>query len=189
VAYYIESRFFLKGRVICNVNREIMMMPAAEPPPPIEPDDLRNEYQLSASSVLGISWRRRQTMAISISSYEPRPLIFGDPSAGNDLPSTELLLQFSTRQLATGNEPEDLAPEISDCELTITLEAITYFLQREEYSVLSFTEAHDTPFSVVKTTKFKTQRRKFRGLNWKKAKHTDCKCPRTSVAHRIRTYF
>jgi hypothetical protein len=95
-------------------------------------------------------------MTISISPCEPRPLIFPASNADNELPSTELLLRFSTRQILTGNESEDLEkPDITDCWLTIILEATTYFLQHEKDSVMSFTEARDTLFSVVKRTRYK----------------------------------
>jgi hypothetical protein len=175
VAYYIEARLFLKSRVICDASREIIVMPVAETPPPIEPEDLRNEYRLFASSPMGVSWRRKHAMTISMSTLEPQPLIFGDSKMTDVVPSTELLLRFSARQMLAGDALEELTkPEITDCDLTIILEATTYFLQREENSVLSFAEAQNTPLSVVKTARFKTQKQKFRSLNWRRSKEVNC---------------
>jgi hypothetical protein len=176
VAYYIEARLFLKGHLVCEASREIILMPVAVMPPPIEPGDLKNEYRLFTSSELGISWRRKHGLMVSISSSEPRPLSFSIPSAKDEILSTELVLAFSARPMLSDNETENLArPEVTECNLAITLEATTYFLRREEESVLSVVEARDTPFSVVKTAKFKSQRMKIRLLNWDRAKSTTCR--------------
>jgi hypothetical protein len=188
ITYYIEARLFLKGRMTCDASREIIVMPVTETPPPIEPEDLRNEYRLFASSPMGISWRRRHDMTISISSLEPRPLIFEASKQTDVVPSTHLLLRFSTQQILTGDASEELTkPEIANCDLTITLEATTYFLQYEEHSVLSFAEAQNTPFSVVKTARFKTQRQNFRLLDWKRSSDVNCKF-QTKVPSAMETY-
>ena len=55
-------------------------MPLAETPPLIELGDLRNGYRLFTSSQLGITWRRRHTFMVLISSLEPQPLLFESPS-------------------------------------------------------------------------------------------------------------
>jgi hypothetical protein len=170
VAYFIEIRLFLKGRAVCEATREIMVMPVAETPPPIDPEDLRNEYCLFASSPLGISWRRRHCLMVSVASLEPQSLLFNSASAKEYLSSTELLLTFSVRQMLADNDSWYFAkPEITNCDITITLEATTYFLPQEEQSVLSVSEARDRQYSVVKMSKFKTQSLKFRSLKWDKA--------------------
>ncbi|KAN0110793.1 hypothetical protein V8E51_007180 [Hyaloscypha variabilis] len=173
VAYYIEARLFLKGHFVCEASREIILMPVAVMPPPIEPGDLKNEYRLFTSSELGTSWRRKHSLMVSISSSEPRPLSFSISSAKDEVFSTELVLAFSARPIPSDNETENLArTEVTECNLAITLEATTYFLRHEEESVISVVEARDTPFSVVKTAKFKSQRMKVRLLNWDRAKST-----------------
>ncbi len=175
VAYYIEVRLFLKGHLVCEASREIILMPVAAMPPPIEPGDLQNEYRLFTSSELGTSWRRKHNLMVSISSSEPRPLSFSISSAKDEVFSTELVLAFSTRRMLGDIETENLArPEVTECNLAITLEATTYFLWHEEESVLSVAEARDTPFSVVKTAKFKSQRMKVRLLNWDRKKSSTC---------------
>ena len=193
VAYYIDARFFLKGHVVRETTREIMVMPVTETPPPIDPGDLRNEYRLLASSPIGISWRRRRPLTVSISSSEPLPLNFEASRAKEDLPLTELLITFSARHLPSEGDSTVLAqPEITECDLTITIEATTYFLRNEEHSVLSISEAFDTPFSVVKTTKFKPQRLRVRFLNWEKAKEPSCKShgsTKTFLSQIIQTNF
>jgi hypothetical protein len=175
VAYYIETRLFLKGQLVSGASREIMVMPIAVTPPPIEPGDLVNEYRLFATSSLSTSWRRKHAITVSISSSEPRALVFESARlkdggvTADCIPTTELLLNFSARQTLNGDSCDDIIkPEIRDCDLTLALEATTYFLRHEEHSVLSITEARNIPFSVVKTTRFKSQRLKVRLLNWKR---------------------
>jgi len=178
VTYYIEALFSLKGKAGCEVRREIIVMPVAEQPPPMEPEDLNKEYQLFSSSTLGTFWRRKKAMTISISSLEPRPLVFGGSKRKSRIPGTQLQLKFSTRRLLSSNSMENFAqPQIADCELTITLEATTYFLEHEEDSVMSFAEARKSPFAVVKTARFNMQRRKFRMLNWKRGAEVTCEAP------------
>lgn len=175
VAYYLEARLFFKGQVVGKTIREIIVMPVSEKPPPVDPGDLANEYRLFASSPLSTSWRRKQAMTVSISSSEPRAVLFETPrvkdsgGTGDCTPSTEIILSFSARQMLSGEHSEDVQrPEISECDITLTLEATTYFLRNEEHSVLSVAEARGVPFSVVKTTRFKSQKMKFHFLNWER---------------------
>ncbi|KAE9372632.1 hypothetical protein N431DRAFT_457332 [Stipitochalara longipes BDJ] len=169
VAYYIEARLFLKGHLVCEAAREIILMPIVEMPPPTEPGDLRNEYRLFTSSELSTCWRRKHNLMVSMSSSEPRPLLFDILTAKEKLP-TNLVVLFSARRILKDNDCESPSkPEITECNLAITLEATTYFLRHEEESVLSVAEAGDIPFSVIKTTRFKSQRLKIRSLMWDRA--------------------
>jgi hypothetical protein len=181
VAYYIDARFFLKGRTVRETTREIIVMPVIETPPPIDPADFRNEYRLLASSTIGISWRRRYPLEISISSSEPRPLNFEASRVKEDLSLTELLITFLARHLSSEGDSNHLAqPEISECHLAITLEATTFFFRNEEHSVLSISETRDTPFSVVKNTRFKPQRLKVCFLNWQRVKNSSSRSHRST---------
>ena len=176
VAYYIEARLFSKGVLVSQTMREIILMPVVVMPPPTEPGDLRNEYRLFTSSELGNRWRRRNSLVVSMSSSEPQPLLFKISNTKEEFPPSQLVLGFSARQMLKHTDFETLArPGLTECNLTITLEATTYFLRHEAESVLSVAEAYDTPCSVVKTTRYKAQRLKLKLLSWEKAKGPTCK--------------
>ncbi len=182
MVYYIEAQVYLNGHVVCEAIREIIVMPVAEAPPPMDQAGLVNEYSLFASTTLGTYWRRKNALVVSVSSSEPRPLLFEASGAMEDPSSTALQLTFLVRHMHMGDDFKDVTePEISNCDLIITLEATTYFLRDEEHSVLSIAEARGTPHSVVKTTKFKPQRLKVKLLNWDRAKDSTCTVTLTQV--------
>jgi len=177
VVYCIEARLFLRGHLVSQAVREIILMPVAAIPPPTEPGDFQNEYRLFTSSGLGTRWRRGNSSTVSMYSSEPRPLLFGIPDAKEEILPSQLVLGFSARQMFRSTDFETLErpPDITECNLTITLEATTYFLRDEAESILSIMEACNTPFAVIKTTKFKCQRLKFQFLTWNRARDSTCR--------------
>jgi hypothetical protein len=55
---------------------------------------------------------------------------------------------------------ELIDPQLPDCEVMITLEAVTYFLGHKQEFVMSVAEALQSPLAVLKKTTYKKGRRK-----------------------------
>jgi hypothetical protein len=168
VAYFVEARILTGDKLVCYSSREILVLPATEIPPPLDPADLKNEFRMAASSELGSFWSSTRSTTILVSSTEPRPLVF--PTAKGEYGSTAVILNFRTR----GSYPEserNAGPQLTDCEVVITLEAITYFLEQERQSMMSIDEALKSQQTVLKKTTFKTEKRHIHLRKWKKGRH------------------
>lgn len=174
VVYYVEARILRLGQLVCHAFREIIVMPAAEIPPPLDPDDLKKEFQLTATSSMGSFWNPTKGATIVASSREPRPLVF--PTNEGEYGSTEVLLDFKT-QCASDEDGEMTDHQLTECDVMITLEAVTYFLEHEQESVMSMAEALQSPFAVLKRTAFKTEKRHVHLKRWRKGREIACKFP------------
>jgi hypothetical protein len=155
-------------------------MPACEAPPPLEPEDLKKEYQLFAAAALGSFWRRKKGIVVTSSSTEPRPFLLQSLDDNKIAPSTDLFLNFSsTRKLHVNDVGGLFKPQITHCEVKITLESTTYFLGQENRSVMSLTEAKGCPSTVLKAARFSTQKKKIKLGEWNRAKDVICKFQNT----------
>jgi hypothetical protein len=176
VTYHIDARLLMKGQTIFGESREIIVMPACEAPPPLEPEDLKKEYTLFAAAALGSFWRRKKGIMVTSSSTEPRPFLLQSLDDKKVAPSTDVFLNFSSSRKLHVNDVEKLfRPTITHCEVKITLESTTYFLNQENRSVMSLTEAKGCPSTVLKATKFSTQKKKVKLGEWNKKKDVTCK--------------
>jgi hypothetical protein len=185
VTYHIDARLLKNGETIFDDNREILIMPAVEVPPPLDPEHLKREYKLFSTSAVGSFWRRKKSFMVTSTSKEPRPFIF-QAEDGKELPSTELTLNFFASKTLHANDVErQFKPQITHCEISITLESTTYFLEHENRSVMSKKEAIGSSDTVLKATRFSTQKRKMRLGGWNKTEDTTCESnpyvPRTSL--------
>ena len=170
VAYWIEARVSRRGNSICVSRREITAISTGENPPPLDPEDLKNDYRLYAASSLGSFWKPRKSMTVAISSEEPRPMVFSSngEKSGAD---TELLLDFKAWKMYESKMSLE-RPPVTDCEVMVTLEAITYFLAREKNRVLSIAESRICSDVILKRRKFKMQKRKLKLDDWKMVTNT-----------------
>ncbi|KFY48494.1 hypothetical protein V495_01308 [Pseudogymnoascus sp. VKM F-4514 (FW-929)] len=167
ITYKIVARVFLDGRLKCNTTREIILMPVEDIPPPLEPEDFGKEYRLVAATSLRLSWRSRKSVTVVISSVEPQPLIF--PSCKEGCESTEVLLHLKTRGLLDGsNERAFVEAQLTDCEVRINLEAVTFFSGHEQKAAISIVEALKSPAVVLKKTRYTPNRTKLRLGKWSK---------------------
>lgn len=166
VTYHVEARIFREGKVVCEMRREIIVIPTTETPPPLEPEDLKYEYRLFATSCLGTFWKPKST-SITVSSKEPRPLVFPSSKGYCAAMNTEVLLSFRARKMCDGGETF-LEPPVTECEVKVTLEAITYFLQHEKEHVMSIAETQRSPCAILKRKRFKTQTRNLKLVGWKR---------------------
>jgi hypothetical protein len=174
ITYKIVARVFLGGRLKCNTTREIILMPVEDIPPPLEPEDFGKEYRLVAATSLRLSWRSRKRVTVVISSVEPQPLIF--PSCKEGCESTEVLLHFKTRGLLDGsNERAFVEAQLTDCEVRINLEAVTFFSGHEQKAAISIVEALKSPAVVLKKTRYTPNRTKLRLGKWSKGQEIACK--------------
>jgi hypothetical protein len=173
ITYHIEARISRRGKVVCYTRREIILMPTTETPPPLDPGDLKHDYRLLTALSLGSFWKPKKTISITVSSKEPRPVVFpylkGEWASGN----TEVLLDFKARK-TFDDEDSFLEPPVTECELMITLEAITYFLEHETDQVLSIAETRRCPCAILKRKRFKTQKRKVKLEGWKRVNDGAC---------------
>jgi hypothetical protein len=172
VSYHIEARALMRGQLVCHTSREIIVIPVADIPPPLEPEDLKREYLLAAASSPRSFWKPNKSATVVISCMEPRPLVF--PTNEEDFGSTEVLLNFKTRGELNENS-EMTGPQLEDLEVLITLEAITYFLEHEQESVMSVAEVLQSPTAVLKKTRYKTKNRKMHLAGWSKGREIACK--------------
>ncbi|KFY55204.1 hypothetical protein V496_07059 [Pseudogymnoascus sp. VKM F-4515 (FW-2607)] len=169
ITYKIVARVFAGGQLKCNTSREIILMPVEDMPPPLEPEDFGREYRLVAATSLRPSWRSRKSVTVVISSVEPRPLIF--PSREEGCESTEVLLHLKTRGLLDGrNERNFVEGQLTDCEVRINLEAVTYSLGHEQKAAISMVEALKSPAVVLKKTRYTPNRQKLRLEKWRKGR-------------------
>lgn len=113
---------------------------------------------------------------------EPRPLVF--PVNKDEHGSTEMLLNFKTWGISD-KHGEMRGPQLTDCEVMITLEAVTYFLEHEQESVMSVNEAQQSPCTVLKKTTFKTEVRRVHLLGWRKSREIVCRLPITNFYNQI----
>ena len=171
VVYYIEARVLRRMHLVSHASREIIIIPTAEIPPPLEPGDLKKEFQLTAASSFGSFWNPAKSVTVVASSSEPRPLIF--PTKKGEYGSTELHLNFKMRSIL-GDDGEITGPQLTACEVMITPEAVTYFLEHEQESVMSMAEALQSPVTVLKRTTFKTKKRNVRLTEWRKGRVINC---------------
>lgn len=172
VSYHIQARILSGDTMVSHASREIIIMPTTEIPPPLEPEDLQKEFQLTAASSLGSFWHPTKNFTVVVSSMEPRPLVF--PANKGEYGSTEVPLNFKTWGISDKND-EMIGPQLADCEVSMTLEAVTYFLEHEQESVMSMTEAQQSPCTVLKKTTFKTEKRKVHLVGWRKTREIVCK--------------
>jgi hypothetical protein len=171
IIYRIKARMSIGGRVVCDTSREIVVMPATEIPPPLEPGHLRKEYQLFASSSIGPFWKPKNSTIITVSSQEPRPLVFS--AMNGSCSSTEFLLEFKTQNFV-GCKESPVEPQLTECEVLLTLKATTYFLDYEKEWMMSLAEAEKHPRVVLKKTRFKTQKRKLKLAGWEMIGEKSC---------------
>jgi hypothetical protein len=178
VTYHIKAQIFSDRRPIGSSSREIIVIPAAEIPPPIDPDHFSNEYRLVASSSIRPSWKSKSSMVV-VSSTEPRPLMF--QSNNGEGGRTEVVLNFKTRGMLDRSGEEFLIdPQLTECEVLISLEAVTYFLDHEQNSVMSVAAALQSSSVVLKKTRYKTERKKLLLGEWTKCREVAGKCPGNS---------
>jgi hypothetical protein len=181
VTYFIEARILRHRDLVSLGSREIIVMPATEIPPPLEPGDLKREFQLRAASSIASLWNPTNGVTVVVSSTEPRPLVL--PANKGEYGSTEVLLNFKTQGIV--NENGDLiGPQLTDCDVMITLEAVTYFLAHEQESVMSMVEALESPFTVLKRTTFKTEKRHVNLTGWTRGREIACKFLATITSQR-----
>lgn len=174
VTYRIVARVFADGRQKCHASREIILMPVEDIPPPLEPEDFGEEYRLVAATSLRPSWRSRKSVAVVISSMEPRPLT--SPNSEGGCESTEVLLQLKTGGLLDGSsERAFVEAQLINCEVRINLEAVTYFSGHEQAAAMSMVEALQSPFVVLKKTRYTLYRKKLRLERWRKGREIECK--------------
>ncbi|KFZ17653.1 hypothetical protein V501_01613 [Pseudogymnoascus sp. VKM F-4519 (FW-2642)] len=174
VAYRIVARVFAGERLKCNTSREIVLMPVEDIPPPLDTEDFGKEYRLVAATSLRPSWGSRKSVAVVISSTEPLPLIF--PNCEGGCESTEVLLQLKTEGLLDGSsERAFIETQLTDCEVWINLEAVTYFSKHEQVAALSMIEAQHSPFVILKRKLYTPSRKKLRLDRWRKGCEIACK--------------
>lgn len=173
VTYYIVARIWRCDKLVCRTSREIIVIPTTEIPPPLEPEDLKADFELTATSSLGSFWSPSKSLTVTASSSEPRPLVF--PTNQGEYGSTEVLLDFKARGISIENE-DVVGPHLTNCNITITPEAITYFLGHENESVMSMEEARQSPFAVLKRSIFTKEKRHVHLTGWKrKCRKITCK--------------
>lgn len=174
VTYKVVARIFSGGRLKCDASREIILMPIEDIPPPLEPEDFGKEYRLVGATSLRPSWGSRRSVTVVISSMEPRPLIF--PSREEGCESTEVLLHLKTGGLSDGSsERAFVETQLTDCEVRINLEAITYFSAHEQKAAMSMAEALQSPSVVLKRTRYIPNRKKLHLERWRKGREIACK--------------
>ena len=168
VTYHLEARISKGKDVVCGAHSEIIVVATTETPPPLDPEDLKNEYCLAAASSLGSFWKaKKKVVTVSVSSREPRPILFQSSKAECGLVETGLPLNFRARKMYKSGESL-VVPPVMECEVTVTLEAITYFLEREEKRVLSIAEMGRSSNAIMKRRKFKTQKMQLKLDGWKR---------------------
>jgi hypothetical protein len=173
ISYHIEARVFTRGRQACTTCREVIILPASDIPAPLAPEDFKGEYQLFSSSSLGSFFKGQKDATVVVSSAEPRPLVL--PSREGEIRSTELFLDFKTRLKSNVNsDASGLFTQLSECEVSITLNAITYFSARKQTLVISVAEAMQSPLVVLKTTKYGMGKRKLQLKEWKRSREIAC---------------
>ncbi|KFZ16617.1 hypothetical protein V502_05007 [Pseudogymnoascus sp. VKM F-4520 (FW-2644)] len=169
VTYRIVARVFAGGRLKCDASREIILMPIEDIPPPLEPEDFGKEYRLVAATSLRPSWGSRKSLTVVVSSMEPRPLTFPNREEGCE--STEVLLHLKTGGLLDGSsERAFVESHLTDCEVQINLEAVTYFSAQEQKAAMSMAEALQSPSVVLKKTKYAPNKKKLRLERWMKGR-------------------
>lgn len=178
VTYHIETRMLRGKKVVGDIRREIIVMPSSETPPPLDPEDLQKEYRLYAASSMGSFWNPKKSVAVTILSKEPRPLVFPVVKEECAPGSTEVLLNFRTQKMYDVDFEQDLLePPFTECEIMVTLEAITYFVDREKEWTMSVAEARTCPSAILKK-RFKPQKRKLKLAGWKRVDDAICKSPK-----------
>ena len=166
VIYNIEARILRLEKRVCSSSREVIIIPATRIPPPLDPEGLKKEYQLTAEWTLGSPWSSKRSITVFASSMEPPPLVF--PTNKGEYGSTKALLNLKTRAI-TGDNREVMGPRLSECEVVVNLEAVTYFLGHDEESVMSVAEALQSPLVVLKKTAYKKERRKIQLGAWRES--------------------
>lgn len=178
VTYHVEARFYLDGQAIDQWRREILVMPVMEAPPPMSSEDLMHEYTFKAAVSLGPFWKRKKRTILIGSSIEPQPFMIHATKRKSLIPGTDIPLNFTTRMvLDRGFEIISPEPQITECEVIITMEAMTFFQEEEQETVMSLAEARDNDLAVLKTTTFAPQIRKMSLGQWHKTGETTCKLP------------
>jgi hypothetical protein len=182
VIYRIEARVLKNNKVIGATQREIIVMPCIEPPPPLDIEDLRKEYQLYAASSMGPFWNPRKRISVAILSKEPRPIVFPTTKGECLSTGTDVLLNFRTQMMCNEDMGEGLfEPPFAECEVMVTLEAITYFVEHEKDLMMSVAEIKKCFFAILKTTRFRPQKRKMKLAGWKRLDDAICKSAKLSL--------
>lgn len=190
VIYHIEAKILKANKVVGVTQREIIVMPCTEPPPPLDTEDLLKEYQLHAASSMGSFWNPKKRIAVTVLSKEPRPVILPTTKGQSPPTSTEVLLNFTTQKICDGDvEGVQLEPPFTECEVVVTLEAITYFVEHEKARVMSVTEAENCPFTILKRRQFKPQTRKLKLTGWERIDGGVCKSSKWNSSVKIKTEF
>jgi hypothetical protein len=173
ISYQIEARVFIGGRQACDTTREVIILPASEIPAPLAPEDFTGEYKLFSSSTWGSSFKNPKGATVVVSSAEPRPLVL--PKGEGEFGSTEVFLDFKTRVISSmNNETSYTVTQLSECEVSITLNAITYFSAHKQTSVISIAEAMQSPVVVLKTAKYDMGKKKLLLKEWRKGQEIAC---------------
>lgn len=178
VTYHIEARISRGGKVVGDARREIIVIPTAEKPPPLDPEHLKYEYRFSAASSLGSFWKTKKSITVSVATREPPPIVFPSLKGESTVVGTQLLLNFKVRKMYDMKEIL-IEPPVTECEVSVTLEAITYFLEQEKEQVLSIAETRQCPSAILKRKKFKTQKRKLKLEGWKRVIDTESEYSKT----------
>lgn len=176
VTYHIQARFLLNGRWAAEWRREILVMPALEVPPPWEPENLKREYTLSATSQLGSLWKRKRAMTISALSFEPRPLVLQATTRKSLIPGTDLDFNFTTRTVLDSRiDVQYSTPQFTTCEIVITMQAMMFFQDHELDEVTALSEGQESQPAVLRTTTFQHETRKMGLGRWQIEKNMICR--------------
>jgi hypothetical protein len=68
-----------------------------------------------------------------------------------------------------------LESQIANCEVSVALDATTYFLANEQASAMSVAKAIQSPLAVIKNTRFEEEKRKLNLKGWKRVRERACK--------------
>lgn len=181
VSYGIIARVFADGRLASDVQREIILMPTTEIPPPQEPEDFKNEYNLNETLVIGLqSWSKR-CITVVVSSVEPRPIVFPTDGYGG---STDIILHFTARLLSNKiSDQVRLVSQLSNCKVSSTLHAATYFLAHEQTSAMSLSEASRSSSVILKLTNYDLDKSTLPLNQWSKSSSVPGMVPTTNSLH------
>jgi hypothetical protein len=107
---------------------------------------------------------------VSILTREPKPIVMGSPKS--DERGTEIVLVFTYHTPGTFLKDE-VEPAFGKCQVTATLEATTYWTIGEHAFPLSTPEICRHPLAMLKTRRFKSQKRTIKLDPWKRADKPD----------------
>jgi hypothetical protein len=152
VSYGIIARVFAEGRLASGVQREIILMPTTEIPPPQEPEDFKDEYNLNETLIIGLRPWSKRCITVVVSSVEPQPIVFPTDGYGG---ATDIILHFKARLPSKKiSDQVRLVSQLTNCKVSSTLHAATYFLAHEQTSAMSLSEASRSSSAILKLTNY-----------------------------------